>query len=76
MPPGKFCKITPKNTQITPKNTHTVYIFFYFKGLSGPMAQCPSSVHSCVLYTIHFEVAPGTISAVKRIFLRYPNLER
>ena len=22
MPPGKFCKITPKNTQITPKITH------------------------------------------------------
>ena len=22
MPPGKVCKITPKNTQITPKNTH------------------------------------------------------
>jgi len=42
MPPGKFCKITPKNTQITPKkyafapkNTHTVYKCFYFEGLRG-----------------------------------------
>jgi len=37
MPPGKFCKITPKNTQITPKNTHLLLnihilfiIFFIF----------------------------------------------
>jgi len=56
MTPGKFCKITPtntqftlKNTQITPKNTHLplkiriLFIhFFIFRVWGGCMAQCPA----------------------------------
>jgi len=40
MPPAKFCKITPTNTQITPKITHTVYTLF-LGSEGGGMAQCP-----------------------------------
>jgi len=54
--PGKFCKITPKNMQITPKNTHLhlkmLFIFFYFKGLRGGAwhsAPPPYASDSCVV---------------------------
>jgi len=41
MPPGKFCKTTPKDTQITPKNTHSVYNLFFLGSEGGPWHSAP-----------------------------------
>jgi len=59
MSPGKFSKITPKNTQITPKNTHLhlkiriLFIIFSFLGSEGGHGTVPPSVRQwSSLYTV------------------------
>jgi len=69
MPTGKFCKITPKNTQITPKNTHLhlkiriLFGFFLFLGYEGGHGTVLPYSSDCLLHHFHkVMIASGLLS--------------